>query len=85
MREPQILHRNSEAYRLAVIKGYEIHTRLGSNIVTIQKQLTGTASLINKMSGNSAFAMDSTHCINKYDVDHINIEVPNSLQTQNTC
>jgi hypothetical protein len=41
-----------------IIKGDVIHAYLGYNIVDIQKQFMGTASLIMKMS-------DYTHCINK--------------------
>jgi hypothetical protein len=71
-------------------KGYAIHAFLGCNIIVIQKQLTGIASLIKKMSGKNASVINSTYCSNKAvvcswnnNVDHTS-EVLNSLDRQIT-
>jgi hypothetical protein len=52
-------------------------TSLGYNILAIQQQLMGTASLIKEMSARRTSVTDSTHCINnkilcsgKKDIDH---------------
>jgi hypothetical protein len=54
----------------------------GCNIVAIEQQLMGTASLIKEMSGKRTSVIDSTHCITKAilcpgnnDVDHTSKEV----------
>jgi hypothetical protein len=64
-------------------------TDLGYNIFAIRKQLIGTASLIQRMSGKNTTVVDSTHCIaqailcsGSNDVDHINEEIPNTLDGQ---
>jgi hypothetical protein len=62
---------------------------LAINIVTIQKQLTGIASLIKDMSGKSTSLIGSARFINEAilcsrnnDADHISEEVCNSLDGQ---
>jgi hypothetical protein len=42
-----------------------IHTHLSCNIIAVQKQHMGNASLINKMSEKSSSLIDSKHCINE--------------------
>jgi hypothetical protein len=69
-----------------------IYAYLGCNIVVIQAQLLGIASLIKEMSGKTACVTDSTHCINKAilcsekDVDHVSEEVLKSRRAHlNKC
>jgi hypothetical protein len=63
-----------------------IHAYLGYNIISIEKQLMGTASLIKNISGESISVTDFRHCSNKAtlhsgsnDVNCISEDVHNSL------
>jgi hypothetical protein len=42
-----------------------LHAYLGNNIITVPDKLESTASLIMKMTGDSLFAIDSTHYIKR--------------------
>jgi hypothetical protein len=65
------------------------HACLGSVIVANPKQFTSTVPLIQEISGENLFAIDSTLCINKAilcprrdDADHVSEEVHNRLNGQ---
>jgi hypothetical protein len=61
----ELCRRNNTLQVFVIIKDDMIGTYLGFDIIAVETQCTGNASLINEMSGNSTSVIDFTHCINK--------------------
>jgi hypothetical protein len=61
----ELCRRNSDIYRLLIIKDDVLEAYFGYNIVAIQKHLIGIVSLIKEMSGKNTSVIYSTCCINE--------------------
>jgi hypothetical protein len=60
----ELFRRNSKVCSFVMVKGTVIHAYLVHNVTATRKQFTGTASMIEEISGKCTSAIDSTHCIN---------------------
>jgi hypothetical protein len=64
-----------------IIKGNVIHACLGYNIIAIQEQLMGIASLIKEILGKSISIINSTYCVNRAILCSGNIDVKEVLSS----